>query len=175
VKSSEDCAGRSDRERRNKRGHDLLATMCGSFRMFGFLATTTNYCTHSEWMQQFRFGGLNWKIGVCTMCTPCPSDWAVQRSDRGGLGMFSGEWRNIRGGNAVRVPRRARFPSSGALFGRLSVGRYSFGLPRRGVLPVLGTLLTLLGIRLCWLLVFHGGRQSGPTRLRTDRPADAVR
>ena len=55
------------------------------------------------------------KDGVCTMCTHCPSDWAVPRPDRAGLGMFSGEGRNIKGVNAVRVPPRAQcFRRSGA-------------------------------------------------------------
>lgn len=49
--------------------------------------------------------------------------------------------------NAVRVPPWARFPSSEALFGPLSVGRTVFFRPAPwGVLPVFGSLLTLLGI-----------------------------
>jgi hypothetical protein len=42
------------------------------------------------------------------MCTPGPSDSAVPMPDWAGLGMFSGEWRNIKGSNPVRVPPRAR-------------------------------------------------------------------
>jgi len=42
--------------------------------------------------------------GVCTMCTPWASDWAVLRSDRG----VPGEPSVGRGWSPVRVPPRAR-------------------------------------------------------------------
>jgi hypothetical protein len=54
-------------------------------------------------------------LGVCTLCTLLPSDWAVLGSDRAvlvpdwaGLAMFSGEWRIFKGRNSVRVPPRAQ-------------------------------------------------------------------
>lgn len=53
------------------------------------------------------------KRRVCTMCTPCLSDWAVHRTEWGELAMSSGEWWNLGAWNPVRVAPRARHnPSS---------------------------------------------------------------
>jgi hypothetical protein len=52
-------------------------------------------------------------FGVCTMCTPWPSDRVVLGPVRAGLVMFSGEWRIFKGWSPVRVPPRAQHsPSS---------------------------------------------------------------
>jgi hypothetical protein len=57
------------------------------------------------------------KRGVCTMCTPQASDWAVHRSDWVGLRMFSGVPSVCKVWNAVRVPPRAQHdPSSEGSF-----------------------------------------------------------
>jgi hypothetical protein len=61
-------------------------------------------------------GAVKWaKKGVCTMCTPWASDWVVLVPDWPGLAMFAGEWRKFKGWNPVRVPPRARFPTSEAV------------------------------------------------------------
>ena len=49
-----------------------------------------------------------WEKGVCTMCTPWASDWAVHGADRAGFRMFPRVPSVFKGWNAVRVPPRAR-------------------------------------------------------------------
>ena len=53
---------------------------------------------------------------LCTLCTLSPSDSAVPVPDRAVLGVFSEVPYVSAGWNTVRVPPRARFPTSGALF-----------------------------------------------------------
>jgi hypothetical protein len=60
-----------------------------------------------------RWGSSKAKKGVCTMCTPCPSDRGAQRPDWLVLGMFSRVLSVFKAGKVVRVPPRARhIPSS---------------------------------------------------------------
>jgi hypothetical protein len=54
------------------------------------------------------------------MSTLQAPDWVVPGSDRAGFRMFPRDPSVCKAWNAVRVPPRAQFPLSGALFGPLT-------------------------------------------------------
>ncbi len=134
--------------------HDLLPTrlltiahvphtrppICGVIRPFSRQANSVRSKEESNpamwvWLVAAILRADN--FGVCTLSTLWASDRAVLESDRAGFRMFPGEPSVCGGGNAVRVPPRARVSLFRGLWAAECV-QISFYGPLRGPIFVAG-------------------------------------